>query len=262
MASEYLRQGHDVYLYTLQAGVMYKHCLALGVQQHHEDNHYDLILANHYPVIENLKHRKERIIQTVHGTIHKYEEKHPRADMHIAVSHEIAELKDIKIVIPNAVDLEKYSFVPYGKEKPSILCLCQGDLAANMCREIAGGLGYGFEWRSKNHKPIMDMPRLIAKHSIVVGAGRGIVEAMAMKRAVVVADSRSYQKPLINPVLSICFLYNYSGRGECSKELKTTTLLHWLNDARRDIKQVEHSYEHVKRHHDIRRNSKYYFRFK
>jgi glycosyltransferase involved in cell wall biosynthesis len=85
----------------------------------------------------------------------------------------------------------------------------------------------------------------LQRASVVVATGRAAVEAMACGAAVVIADDRPYQGPLLDPDPIGAMTRNYSGRGGFVPTREA--MRQAIEAARGDLRA------HVEAHHDVRR---------
>lgn len=182
---------------------------------------YDLVLASHYPVIQELC-LLGPTIQVCHGIVPGLEEPNPLADIHVAVSQEIADSlkrKGFKSeVLLNGLDLQtKNNSTPIHHTLIRILSLCQSEKANEVLREICKEEGWHFTAFNKNVNPTFHIEDVINEHDMVIGLGRSCFDAMACGRPVVIYDQREYNGNLadgyLHPELFDSFvLHNCSGR--------------------------------------------------
>lgn len=190
MARELAVRKHDVHVYSPHPGKMAlriaRFCNVLADFSGHR---FDLALVNHY--WEMPHPQADRIIYTVHGTQNGLEEPPPDGTV-VAVSEEAA--RGRYPVIRNGINCE--AFWPWSSinQKPEqVFYLSHPDYASpsaikiisDACR-IAGI--ERFEWLVDEAEYVM--PFILAA-DIVVGYGRGLMEAMACGRNVVSADCRT-----------------------------------------------------------------------
>lgn len=161
--------------------------------------HYDLILANHVPVIERL-YRYGPIIQICHGVFPPLEQPSPHADFHIAISEETAEhlayigvKKNRQKVILNGLDIQQKSVQkPVNLQIQNVLSLCQSDAANDMLLEICRERNWNFTAFNKHVNPTMNIETVINANDVVIGIGRSVYDAMACGRPCIIFDDRSY----------------------------------------------------------------------
>lgn len=157
---------------------------------------YDLIIANHFPVVKRL-FKDGPIIQVCHGVSHDLEKPWPYADLHIAVSEEVARhlaSQGIRSqVVLNGIDTEVFKpSRELNKEVRTILSLCQGEEANRMLQRICEDKGITLLTVNKFKNPTFDIAAEINKADLVVGLGRSVYDAMACGRPGVIFDSRPY----------------------------------------------------------------------
>lgn len=241
--------GHSVHYFTLEKGIISDELELLHCWEHKESNQYDLIIANHYSCIERLKHRKEPIYQVIHGLTPTEERPHPRANRYFVVSEEIKQGLNLGEVVRNSVDLEWYRARPYPANFRA-LCLCQGEPAQKKVLEACQEQGIEVNIHTKHHDPVWHMRRLITRHQLVFGAGRGIVEAMACGRQVLVCDERHYYPGgLLNLDMEDARNHNYSGRGTKSQPLTVSALLSAIDHT---LKNPQNTRAIAEKYHNIK----------
>jgi hypothetical protein len=183
---------------------------------------YDLIIANHVPVIERL-YKRGPIVQVCHGVFPPLEQPSPYADFHIAISQEVERhlrSKGVKkcVTLLNGLDLlQKCIERPVGNKIESVLSLCQSETANKILGEICQDENWKFTAFNKHVNPTMNIEGEINQHDIVVGIGRSVFDAMACGRPCIVYDHRDYNGNMgdgyLVPVMFDKFvLNNCSGR--------------------------------------------------
>ena len=191
ITKELIKQGHIVEYYSTKYGIISKMLDDLGAIKRKRSLVYDLVIVNqntNQKLIQSLKGRK---VQIVHGIvqdetpIHKIE--------HIAVSQEIATKYNIKKVINQPVDLERFTVETIPSiEKRRVLSLCQGEEAQEIIESICKAQGWSYMQRAKFKNASSTIEQDINQADIVISLGRGVVESLACGRPVVVFDTRSY----------------------------------------------------------------------
>lgn len=154
---------------------------------------YDLILANHKPVVEWVRDRGT-VLQTCHGYFDTIEAPSPFAAGHVSVSAEvaghIAGQGVSSTVVHNGVNCERFRPVaPIGTRLRAVLCMCRGTKAKLLIRQACVELGV--ECIIPTHR-IWNMEVLINQVDLVVGVGRTAYDALACGRPVLVFDERPY----------------------------------------------------------------------
>lgn len=181
---------------------------------------YDLILANHYPVVEEL-YGKGFIIQTCHGIFHKLEKPNTKANAFVSISQEVqnylAEINIPSKIIHNGIDLKRFRNTNSpNKELKVVLSLCQSEEANQFIHHSCDSLSLEFLKADKNIDAVWDVNTLINKSDLVVGLGRSAYEAMACGRPVIVYDNRKYFESCgdgyVRDMLGLSIRNNCSGR--------------------------------------------------
>lgn len=188
MASELIKRGHKIDVFTPMTGKVFKEFEKLGIKLVF-DGEYDLILDNHNQT--NLNKFKGFVIHTCHGII---KEERPMKDaVNVAVSKKSAEKWNCPIIIPNSIDINRfYCKNPIHNDIKKILSLCKSDTANDILKRICLDVGIAFE--SMYGKEVFNVEDKINEADLVVGVGRSLLDAMACGRPVVSFDDRYYFK--------------------------------------------------------------------
>ena len=190
---ELLKLGNDVEYFTFDKGQVSKKIEKLGVRFMAKDN-YDLILANHKPIVHRL-FQHGYIIQTTHGIIPGIEEPSRFADSHVCVSeYQKKYFSGMKIemdIIKNGVDCERFRPErPIHDKLTNVLALCKSEgairLVASSCKKINVRCKVIRHWKDN----VWEIEKEINRADLVVGVGRSLFDAMACGRAVISYDTR------------------------------------------------------------------------
>lgn len=196
LAMELKRLGHEVEHFAIIRGGVSSMLEEKGVPFMTSD-HYDLILANHTTVVEQLW-PKGFIVQTCHGNIAELEQPSPYADAYVAVSEEVREHLQSKgyraaAVIANGIDCNRFcQKKPVSPTLQTVLSLCQSDVANDFIRRCCQQEGIRFLQSNKFTDNVWAIEDLINESDLVVGLGRSAYDAMACGRCVLVYDFREY----------------------------------------------------------------------
>ena len=196
LAMELKRLGHEVEHFAIIRGGVSSMLEEKGVPFLTSD-HYDLILANHTTVVEQLW-PKGFIVQTCHGNIAELEQPSPYADAYVAVSEEVREHLQSKgyraaAVIANGIDCNRFcQKKPVSPTLQTVLSLCQSDVANDFIRRCCQQEGIRFLQSNKFTDNVWSIEELINESDLVVGLGRSAYDAMACGRCVLVYDYREY----------------------------------------------------------------------
>ena len=186
MASELIKRGHTVDVYTPITGKIFKEFEKLGIKLVSEGE-YDLILDNHNQT--NLNKFKGFVIHTCHGVIK--EEGPMKSVVNVAVSKKSAEKWNCSIIIPNSIDTNRFCCKkPLHSYIKKILSLCKSNTANNVLKQICHDAGVEFE--SMYGKEVFNIEDKINEADLVVGVGRSLLDAMSCGRPVVSFDDRYY----------------------------------------------------------------------
>lgn len=194
LAMELQRLGHDVEYYTEEPGYVSWRLASAGIKPK-QSNHYDLILANHTTVVAHLC-GSGPIIQTCHGATAELEQPSAFADIHVAVSDEVAKhLEKLGFqsaaIIHNGIDCVRFfPKKPVSDKLQTVLSLCQGAEAHEFVRRCCDRAGYKFLRADKKTDDVWFIEDLICQSDLVVGLGRSVYDAMACGRCALVYDKR------------------------------------------------------------------------
>lgn len=222
LAVELQRLGHEVEYFTFEPGEVSEKLETLGISSmSHKD--YDLILANHNTVVEQLC-PYGYVVQTCHGTVPELEQPSPYADSYVSVTAEVRDhLRELGFdseLMLNGIDCHRFApHVPLSSELGNVLSLCQSDEINAFIRECCEEIGVGFKACNKFTDNVWEVEKLINQADLVVGIGRSLYDAMACGRCVVSFDNRSYVNEAIGDgyltaeTIEKSIYHNCSGRG-------------------------------------------------
>lgn len=191
MVQALIELGCEVEVKANAYGELASQLWALGATQA-RSKHFDLILCNH-PHDVDIRSYSGYKIQTIHSKFVRPERPCDWVDKLVAITGEVADHFGIDDVIHNPVNTLNYV---KGNDTGVILCLCQGDQAAQEVIDISNSVGMKCSWHSKWHDPLPqeELYQKIAAAKLVVGVGRGVYESLSIGARVVVFDSRGYDK--------------------------------------------------------------------
>ena len=223
LAVELKRQGHGVEYFTFQRGAASDLLEQNGIP-YMTGNKYDLILANHVPVVARLQ-SYGFIVQTCHGTIVPLEQPSRYADAYVAVTEEIQQyLRDKgheSTVIYNGVDCSRFfPSNPINDKLTRVLSLCQSSVANEFISDCCDTLGVEFAKGERSVDNVWNGGERINQSDLVVGIGRSIYDSMACGRCVISYDNRDYMDVaagcgyLNSENFTRALKRNCSGRGE------------------------------------------------
>lgn len=196
LAMELKRLGHEVEHFAIIRGDVSSKLEEQGIPFMSAD-HYDLILANHMTVVEELW-PKGFVIQTCHGTIPELEQPSLYADAYVGVSEEvrnhILRLGFPKAtVIPNGIDCKRfYPKKPVSPKLTTVLSLCQSDKANAFIQKCCKAANVKFLRCEKHTDNVWAIEDMINQSDLVVGLGRSAYDAMACGRTALVYDFREH----------------------------------------------------------------------
>ncbi len=196
LAMELKRLGHEVEHFAIIRGGVSAMLEEQGVPFLTSDR-FDLILANHTTVVEQLW-PLGFTVQTCHGNIAELEQPSPYADAYVAVSEEVCEHLQSKgyraaAVIANGIDCNRFCQKrPISSTLKTVLSLCQSDVANDFIRRCCQQEGIRFLQSNKFTDNVWAIEDLINESDLVIGLGRSAYDAMACGRCVLVYDFRDY----------------------------------------------------------------------
>ena len=219
---ELLQLGHDVEYFSFEKGICSDKIDDLGVP-FMSKSYYDLIIANHKPVISYL-FQYGFIIQTTHGILPGLEEPSHFADHHVCVSREtqkyLSEMNIQSDIILNGVDCERFfPGKPINKELTCVLSLSQSEEANEFIGRCCEKTGVEFIKCNRYIENVWEIEKEVNKADMVIGMGRSLYDAMACGRTVISYDRRygnySYEGDgyLDKSNLDFSLSYNCTGRG-------------------------------------------------
>jgi len=189
MAKELIKE-HEVEVFTFYKGLMSDRISKFCKIVDSIDDNYDLAIINHTSCF-NLVPKSIFRIFTSHSLINTIELFPEGADKCVAITEEIA--RDKFPIIRNGIDCDRFNYLrPINNELKKVLYLSHPhygggdkDMLGNACTSM------GIKLLTINEQ-IWNMPDAIKEVDLVVGFGRGILEAMACGRNVISADYRPY----------------------------------------------------------------------
>lgn len=243
MIEELLHQGHVIEIYTQQKGEIYRKLIALGAQQF-QYNDFDLGILNHYDCIDELSKIKgleiKHKIQTCHGLFPPPERPHHWIDQYVSITKEVHDhLQKINIhsrILYNPVNLKRFKRInPINETVKKVLILCVGKRAQQKCARVCKTLNIQYEIHSKWNDPVFDLENKINEFDLVIGYGRGIIEAICCGRNVIVYDSRKYTPEqgeglLTKFTFNLSLSCNFTGRAT-NRTLSITDIAHDIQKA-------------------------------
>src|SRR5690606_576323 len=145
LAGELARRNYDVDLFCNVGGRVANRIKSdYNVGTKLRDS-YDLILANHHTIIDQVYHLGYTV-QTVHGITPKLEKPSLNADVLVAISEEIKDFRRCHNVIWNGIDCERFAPLNEINETPKkLLSLVHSEKANLLISKACAELGIKFQ---------------------------------------------------------------------------------------------------------------------
>jgi len=234
LIGELVRCGHEVDVYSKLAGNVavriYKD-FKVKARETTGKLPYDIVLASHKTCVETVRSIYDGlIIQTCHGTTPKLEQPYLGIPGHVAISEEVQSYLfnryDLEsVVIYNGIDCNRFRPIKTLNPKiKKVLSLSHSESLNKKLTKYFHAKGISFLSHSKYMNPVWHIQEEMNKVDLVISLGRGVYEAMACGRAVLVLDHRPYQDMLGDGILTEynffdMIKFNCSGRAYRRKDL-------------------------------------------
>jgi glycosyltransferase involved in cell wall biosynthesis len=198
MATELLRMGYDVTVFTRQPGKMSAklHCDVIVKKTDLFNQKFDLCLCNHRSCFALLP-KDLFTIFTGHSYFLPIEQfpVNPSADCSVAVTEEIAEkaskyYKDDIQIIRNGIDCERFKPTKVNDTLQNILYLSSPRYRNGQGEEIVKKACEGYNFKTIPAE-VFEIEELIDWSDLVISLGRGLLEGMAAGKNVLSGDWRN-----------------------------------------------------------------------
>lgn len=194
MTRKLREKGHTVHIFTLLKGDVSDQLEQEGVRVFTnplEIGDYDLVLANHHTTQRFLGRSNCPRIYTQHGPTHQLEQAYQLgASAYVGVSEEVVATLAAKgktgVLIRNGVDLKEFRPYLTNHPKPLVLSMCKNIPGHENVKAACEELGYDFDFVHWETNPTFDVASKMREADIVVGYGRGVYEALACGKEVLV----------------------------------------------------------------------------
>lgn len=196
---------------------------------------YDLGILANLPYTRAAEAVCGRVVRVSHGIIQDEE----GGAGFLATSEEVRDKWGCAGVIRQPLDL---SFWTPGKGARTLLTRHSYRRGLDFLPKMAERLGFA-HLRKLSPVAVRDT---LQRSAVVVATGRAAVEAMACGAAVVIADDRPYQGPLLDPDTLGAMARNYSGRGGVRPSAES---MRRAIDAALELGSLR---AHAEQHHDVR----------
>jgi glycosyltransferase involved in cell wall biosynthesis len=170
----------------------------------------DICFINHTTTVKKVLDSKissDKIIQVCHGTIPNLEQPYGKpVENYVSISKEVqehlAKLNHNSVVINNGIDMTRFFPTKTNDNLRNILSLSQSKRFNTFLQKICDKNGWNFKSNNKFTNPIFDIENQIKEADLVISLGRGVYEALACGKNVLVADWRPYQEPMMDALLT------------------------------------------------------------
>ena len=205
--------GHTVEVITwdgvgLDSPIPEKMVTNLGVVVNNLSGKYDACFISHNSMIDKLlgtklDYNKDNLFQIVHGIVPGLETPTTRSDVRfISISDEIKNHINVEsTTILNMVDTNRFKPTATNNELRNVLSISRNENFNSILGSLCDRLGLSLLC-GNNGRTIVNIEDVIDRADLVVTLGRGCFESMASGKNVFVADSRPYQGPLADGLLT------------------------------------------------------------
>lgn len=202
LIKELVKRGHYVTAVGKEGpGLISKKLEELGVDCFFTPitGNYDLILLSHSSSIGLVKNATGFKVQTCHGIYPALEQPVAGMDAYVSISEEVyVHLKSLgydSTIIRNGVDCDRYKpNVPINDKLKTVLSLAHSDPANEIIKEACKLANVNLIINNKFKEWKWEVDEIINKADLVISLGRGVYEAMASGRNVIIFDQRHYTK--------------------------------------------------------------------
>lgn len=288
LARQLKKMGHQVECYSPELGIVSQELEKEGIVSHgsignegprpfkielepRHDYDYDVIIANHWPVVEELRRQfpTTPIIATIHGIMHTIDgqmaPEHPAlnsgVNQFVAVSEEVQEMLQREYglestIIRNAFDLERFKDVrPVTEGKPAMFLVNTNYAQANspeiqIVRDVAKHFGAKVAALGQNFSQTFDTLKAVNDADVVFGMGRSVLEGVAAGRLGVVQGRWGTGGAITQDSVDGLRYYNFSGRDSKGWYASKEELIEMI-ERHYDPDVLEWSRLYVAREHDI-----------
>lgn len=263
--------GHEICVYSPHIGFMADKLISCGVKvvsdlKYVKNEKFDIIHAQHnYTAVQTCVYfPKVPMVFNVHGVLPKLEQRpwlNIGIDKYIAVSEEVRDylllnnIDNNKInLIRNFVDIERFiSKKDIGEKLTNILIISNRitEEKLKIITKVCEELKINFSIIGKKSEPVWEVEDYINKSDLIISLGRGILEAMACSRAVLVYDYNGGDGIVVNDNYREIRKNNFSGR-RFKKDFVIDSLLKELG--KYNVEMGEINRKIIEKHHNASKN--------
>lgn len=269
LAKELVQQGHEVFCFSLQLGEIAEMMRKEGVVVTNDltqlPNKINFIHGQHKleTTLVCNKYPNTPAVFVSHGII-PWQEQPPLLKQivrYIAVSEEIKEHihkkysipNDKILIIRNGIDLERFTAIKPINDVPKKLLLLSNrysDIVFQTISEACLSLNIEIHVVGQRGLVTWETEKEINNADIVVSLGRGVLEAAACKRFVIIYDYNGGDGVLSAHSFERFSKKNFSGRTE-RKHFSTQEFIQLINEYSKPM--VNENYSYIKHSHDIKK---------
>jgi hypothetical protein len=223
LAKELISKGHEVSIFTYLKGPMWKTLRNSGIicLEENPKDEYDLVIMNGNPCVGNAPESAFKIM-IINGIVPSEEYPTGGIDRYVAVSEEVSEVLFGKrhkgTLVRNGIDCERFIMMkPAHKRLKNILMVSNKQFPQNpifkvineACREMKLNLSVlGLQFGTAQ----WDVAEFINQNDLVISLGRGVLEAMACERNVLICDYQGLEGMINSKNYFEIRKNNFSGR--------------------------------------------------
>lgn len=201
LVEELHRRGHEIDVFSFNNGYVARKMSKFAAIIDDFQPKYDLMLVNHNNCHKLLLDRSINgtLIRTYHGIYPPSEKPKHKADFNVAVSEEtqnfLSQSGFESEIIRNGVNCERFSPIsPIRPEIKRVLSLVRSTKGNQILKKVCDKMDLELEIFAKSKERAWDIEKNINNSDLVVTIARGVLDAMACGRAVLVCDMRFYSE--------------------------------------------------------------------
>lgn len=233
IANYFLEQGYKVDIFTLNFNEPLKSKVSKEISVYTYDNvdklcnHYDLIWAHHFPLLDYLLFNKEITATYINFvSLSSYDPLEFPPIYYEDLSNLCLLSNEAKMTYENKIDLKNYSIFPNyipnefldvkPKEVKALnkICIISNHVPEELekCAEILNNEGIKTDIYGMRHKFVKITPELIKEYDLVITIGKSVLYALYLKIPCLVYDHFGGDLFINKENIANSFDFNFSGR--------------------------------------------------